>query len=412
MKRKKPTPTVKYLQDLKVGETVNVPLPPDFHEHLHFDGGRMNFQNITTREIVDWENVARFIRNYASKDMCFYVDANMFIGEEKPDNFWQSLLEKEIVITPSIEHELAPWMKSPNRNLYAHKQIFNALKNENPHIRFAKNTNFSAASLFSIEYYTCLLLVRKQLAKWEVDSFVETNGREPTKEELQKIINQKAADHERRLINKGLDDIGKSNWFSDEELVVTAAIDAIANHREVTLVSTDGDIQTQFVKLMQLLCYQFQGFRFAEIYSEDDSRFRTFELTHFSKEVDLYFARDVQLVEKPETFIDLILEVDSHSIPIHSLQFGGQGDGLLFAPLSYTLESDMIRLLKTKLETGGRNTSCLGSLNCHVTGLPRGIEHQRQRIAIATDKYMEAGKLQIPKIDIAHAGYSKGLPLS
>lgn len=378
-----------------------------------FEACRLAFHNVAPKQRIDYGRIAWFIKNYNPPDMSFYLDTNFLTGEEKPDELWDALLERRIVITPTVWEELHSWLGTPFRNRRMRNILLDARLCKNPSIDFSPNLFWHPYVTLAHAYYVNLLGMRKRMPRILAEGFEQDHGRAPTEAELDSLIQRKAADHEFRLAKKGKEDITKSNFLADEELVAFAACDAIVRGQKTTILTTDTDVQVQFVKMMRLLDHQYQAFLFAEKYAASPDSFSKKPLVRTTPELEYYLADDDGLlIEKPcapgRQFVEWLLPERYHMNSVYCLLFGGRGEHLVFSPLDYSAERDMLRLLMVKGETAGRNTSCLGEFNCHVTGFPVGIEDPRQWVIVARDKGEKHGLLSYAYQDMAAGGFERG----
>ncbi len=370
---------------------------------------RLAFGPLTAKRPIDYRVVARFIRTYCPQNMAFYLDTNFFTGEEKPDVLWHALLEKQIVITPLVWRELQPWLGTPFRNRSIRDLLLDARLYKNPNIEFSPDKEWHPFHSVAHAYYVNLLAVRKRMGKALVDQFAADHGREPTKQEIDRMIQTAGTERDFHLLRKGRESFGTPTFFTDEELVAYAVLGGLIRGKEVTILGTDTDVHEQFVKLVSLLDWHYQALLSAERYAADSSAFECRKLIRTTDELRYYFADDEGIlarkpVDNPNDFVRWLLPREYTSNPVYCLLFGGNGSELRFTPMTYNAERDMVRVLEMKGKTGGANTDLINGMNCHVTGFPRGIDDPRKFVILVRDHTEDKEPLRFPLLDIAHAG--------
>jgi hypothetical protein len=231
-------------------------------------------------------------------------------------------------------------------------------------------------------------------------------ARKPTIEELRRLLQKAGIDRDVRIYLKGIEEIDNGkNWFTDEQLVSTAAMLALFGGQNVTILTRDHDVLDQFFCLTTQLTSHYQATVFGDRYADDPSRFPAEPMPR-SKETEYNFSVDDSfLVSKPvapDRFIEWLLPAEYEPIRITCVLLTGQGDELAATPLMYIGETGMYRLLEAKGLTYGRSTDRLIGRNCHVTGLPIGCE--RSKLAIVRDRTYPTTipEMYFAYLDLAH----------
>ena len=187
---------------------------------------------------------------------------------------------------------------------------------------------------------------------------------------------------------------------------------ALHQGRPTLILTRDGDLLDQFHKLWALLTHHYQSLLFAEMYDAMPDMFVARSIPWGRGNLDKYFVSgEGFLVRKPvgdsAQFSRFVLPLRFTEVPVVCLLFGGLPPRMKLQALEFIAEKDMARVIRQKGATLGRaaalgRTDCL---NCHVTGLPTGIDCSRDWIAFPRDrvKVFSNSPLKYPLLDIASA---------
>jgi hypothetical protein len=218
-----------------------------------------------------------------------------------------------------------------------------------------------------------------------------------------------------QTIRDGYGSMNSPNFFTDEDLVVSAVLHSIASGREVTILTRDMGIQEQFVKLWRMIDLHFQGMMFADKFAANRTSFQTTQLVREIPELRFFFADDDGLIVDKNTsdldsFHKTLLPKNVSINVVYCDWFGGQGAQRVFSPVSFTAISELKRLIQVKGRTGGSNTDALDGFNCHISGFPKGISQPRQKILVVRDNVLnlptDTPILRIPRLDLKHGQLS------
>jgi hypothetical protein len=132
-----------------------------------------------------------------------------------------------------------------------------------------------------------------------------------------------------------------------------------------------------------------------------------------------YFdCSDGLLVKKPASdptrFSAVLLPIAYRPVCLSCFLLGGQPPDMTLTAYNSVAERDMHRVIRVKGATMGLSTDRLGGKNCHVTGLPEGVEDSRSWAVIVKDKSLafKYSPLRIPFLDIAHAMHHREMKTS
>src|SRR4029079_11597977 len=93
-----------------------------------------------------------------------------------------------------------------------------------------------------LQYYVRLLRSRKLLGVQEFDHFLQTHGREPKSDEIQRICQNVAGARGWRLAKKVLEERDRPLAMVDEELVLMAIFQAIQSGIPTIVLTRDNDV--------------------------------------------------------------------------------------------------------------------------------------------------------------------------
>lgn len=341
----------------------------------------------------------------------FFLDNNLFGGESKPESFWDVLLNHRIVLTPLIWDEMSDWIENPHCDEYIHDVVKDSSSDSIDLLDYYQEP---PPWHLAFMYYSYLLSVRQTIKRMIESDFVMEHKRPTTVDEQTKLIQKWAAPHEVQLIKKAF---ATTPSVTDEELVASAVVSAIANNRQTIILTRDHDVQLHFRKMMELIDIQYQAMLFAAQIAEDRQKFRLHRIARSNEVLQKLSNSDPLLVKKPCTgrdFVEMLLPAEYQPIRVGCIFLGGQGDDLCCSFLSYVAETGMNNLLNVKQngwERNGRpvwglNTDRLDGLNCHITGMPVGILNPNEH-AIILDENTD--NWRIPLLDKEHAGSDRRL---
>jgi hypothetical protein len=371
--------------------------------------GVMRLFNMSIKREMSYARLAELLRN-EWRGSLVVLDTSFFARHEIDTSVWEALLENAMLIPRYVWRELAIWRDHPFANKDAAKLFRDAEQSRNPAIILDEHVGWSQAYKYGRAFYNSLLGFRKTVSRWIVADFESRHGRTPTRQELNDLFTARGTARDFHLLRKGYDDYGGHNFYADEDALVTAAMAALHRGRKTIVITRDGDLLDQFHKFWGLLGYHYQALLFSDIFAATPDTFRTRPLPQDRGAVDQYFlAANGFLVKKPVSdpaeFSRFVLPVNYQSVPIACMLLGGQPPDMTASIMSFAAERDMRRVILAKGVTRGRSTVREDGLNCHVTGLPCGIEDSRHWVAFVQDRVMicQNSPLQFPLLDRTHA---------
>ncbi|MEZ6090307.1 MAG: hypothetical protein R3C05_20220 [Pirellulaceae bacterium] len=110
--------------------------------------------------------------------------------------------------------------------------------------------------------YVNVLSIRKRLGIRVARELSAKLNRIPTENEMRRELQRQSDERVAPLAFKGWKDQSKRNFSADEELVVSAAINAIMSGETTVILTRDTDVFEQFAKLMEILTSNYMCYRF------------------------------------------------------------------------------------------------------------------------------------------------------
>ena len=159
-------------------------------------------------------------------------------------------------------------MNNPFANRAFRDILASARTNGHPSVLFLDPGKWEERIQQSTCYYTELLVLRKLVAQVATSDFHKQHGRQPSPEELTRLVQKKAQDRGLILAKKGLEDCRKFNFHADEELVVCAIFHAILTGHESLILTRDPDLLEQFYKANYLLDTDYRSLLISRSYRE------------------------------------------------------------------------------------------------------------------------------------------------
>ena len=349
---------------------------------------------------TDWSLFARSIRESALPDAAFFLDASFLGRREIPREVWDALLSRQIVITPLVWKELQDWIKTPFANTWFRDLLISARTTSNPKIVFLEPSQWSADINSTAQYYIELLLSRKLIAHAEMDAFRVKHGREPESEELASILQSKVRDRGLLLARKGIEDISKDNFATDEQLVVFTLVHALLTGRESSILTADSDLLEQFYKCCFLIDTHYRSMLIAENYLSTPGNFLSQSLPHEGSCHVSFERGEIEALHLPRHFVDWVIPNEHKAVNVHSIRLSWDGDRMKVSSLAFSGETQMSQLLEIKGRANGRNTELLDERNLHLMLPPPFPEGLTGNAIVGVDRLVPFGRSRFPIIDL------------
>jgi hypothetical protein len=397
----KMTRTTRYLkgtnprQGYDGDETIRAPAAPGAEDQSFVP--RLGFV-ATPKESFSIPELCRGIKARFD-DALFFCDNSIF-DTMTDERLWQAILgtgSGRIVITPEVEAELQPWLARHPDLLIA-----KAIQSRYQHVEFRKVGDEEEWFQASYGYYANLLGFRKRMVRARIIEFERINGRTPDENEIRQIkdgLHKDVGERGYMLAKKGAEAERTANFYTDEKLVVYAALTAVAKNRPVLILSKDEDVLEQFYEMFWLLDSHYRAMLLADYYHFDSSRMVTYagRVKDLGWE-DAFDGEEVTLLEAPDSLLKEILPANSTFTPVFCWVAGESLSQMIFGA-----EREMTRLLQVKAETRGLNTKRFGGRNCHVRVEPLPVPRKYAEYAvIAEDRRLTLpnSPIDLPILDI------------
>ncbi len=380
-------------------------------EHAHRDGvehipkavaehptymRRLNWK-FGDRVPMDTVEVARSISE-SPDEAVWFIDNNV-LADDVDDAIIEALLEKpgRMVLTPLVMAESRDWLTRHPGHV-----LVRAIKNGTAKPAEWKPPAVGEPGRDVYEYYLALLRLRRYNVQAAEDRFRREHGRDPD-----------AAD--RAALHAGIQkDLGVRGLLlakkgpgalaTDEALVYLAVHHALTTGRPTQVLTADGDVEEQFVKLLWLINTHYRGMLIAKRYAADFAAFRprTFPERFWSKGGDALFERDgAVLIERGNPNLQQYLPDEAHCVALSCWRIGKY-----FSAQTFMAEQEMTELLEVKDRTGGLSTDLLRGRNVHPwIGLLPLPHEDAMAAAVVRDHRMPLSgtNVQMPKLDVALA---------
>jgi hypothetical protein len=249
------------------------------------------------------------------------------------------------------------------------------------------------------EYYLALLAIRRNSIKAAELRFAKEHGREPDEPERRAIHTEA----QRGLSPRGymLAKKGPGKLPTDEALAYLAVHHALTTGRPTHILTADGDVEEQFVKLLWLINTHYRGMLIAKRYAADFASFRPrpFPEKFWSASGDELFRQDgAVLIERGNPNLQQYLPDEPHCVAVSCWRIGKY-----FSTQTFMAEQEMTALLNIKDRTGGLSTDSLGGRNVHPWLGLLPLPHQdAMAAAVVHDKRLPLSftNVAVPRLDV------------
>jgi hypothetical protein len=186
---------------------------------------------------------------------------------------------------------------------------------------------------------------------------------------------------------------------TDEALVYLAVHHALATGRRTQILTADGDVEEQFVKLLWLMNTHYRGMLIAKRYAADFASFRprSFPETFWSKAGDLFERDGAVLIERGNSNLQQYLAAEPHCVAVSCWRIGKY-----FSAQTFMAEQEMSELLEVKDRTGGLSTDLLRGRNVHswLGLLPLPGEDAMAAAVVRDHRLPLSFNVAVPKLDV------------
>lgn len=345
---------------------------------------------------------AKSLRQQCLEGHSFFIDTGMLDWIEIDECLWEVLLSKKVFLTYGIQKELSA---SRRKN----QKFWQAVDANHPNIVLLAKRGLGTGAELGIEYFIRLLGIRKQVFEI-VETQLKHEGKSTDlnciRSEVQKLVGERGM----RLASKGNEDRNKRNLMYDEEMLVVAFSHALMTGNDTTIITIDGDLVDQFIKLQYVVDSQYRAMLIAEEFASEP---RNFLLLQSEKLVFPTAFEEEEFYLMPAGIEYRLVETKQNWVNIHVDRIERSLEPTQFLPVLFSADRDMHRLFVTKGETGGLNTSLLSGKNLHLSVQPHPENSTPCAIAVVRDRFAqnETGlnlEWAINDIDIAMVATESG----
>jgi hypothetical protein len=360
-------------------------LPPSPTWNYKNPMARLSYGIMSAKESRSIRSLIELISDGPLASKYIFPDTG-FITTEILDDFWNICDDRFIVFPEIIAAELSGWIRNPLHNKSLHSWLSRAIAKceETPEVQKPFRWGNVMASIghqlnvkhvgildrqsmseYGFNYYVDLLSIRKRNGIRVSRQLQAKLGRPPEKTEMHNELQRVCDERIAPLAFKGWQDHGKRNFTADEELVASAAINAIMTGQTSTILTRDNDVFEQFAKLMETLTANYMCFLFglARHFYSENVPMKAIPVPNPPESIDLFLGPSVESIVIPEKESRILLP-DSHT-PVHCfcVLVGNTCDDPKVSIAGYCLEKEMQELLFTKAVTNGKNSSHFGNRN-------------------------------------------------
>lgn len=419
-RKPKMTPAVRQLMHAKPLAEEFV-LPPNPSRNYARPMSRLSFGVLTPKE----DRSIRSLYEMMTKgDLVprFVMPDTGFITTKVHEQFWGLNDDTMFVFPEIIAAELTGWLSSPIHNKNVHSWLERALSKcrsgENRNGPLSYDTvlgeicgdlkefhvgllDKAAMLKFGYQHYVDLLSVRKRLGVRHAAKLRVTLGREPSDAELRNSLRREHGERVAPIAFKGRKDFGKRNFVADEELVVSAVIQAIAIGETTVILTRDNDVFEQFTKLVEIITSDYMCYRFGELrhHKPEGIPMSKLEIKTDSSQDHGFIGDYIESVLISQRGTEELPPYKYNPVHCFCVLVGNTPDEPKISIAGYCLEKEMIELLFAKEDASGKNSRHFGERNV-VNGMQQKEDGPYAMFAIVEEATEEFEGVQFLKSDL------------
>lgn len=303
-------------------------------------------------------------------------DTNFFIAN-CDERFWKSIIKekKKLLMPTEIFQELAYWLATKKTNPIAASYVESNIINQDL-FKIIDLPSKNNAVLMGFQYYVNLLSQRKRF-DFLVENQLKEKGKSAAKDSIGNFIVNKIGRRAKRLSSEFEVSKNKDFFRNDEIIVWKIIIHALMTQRETAVITADEGLFEQFYKSLWFLDTHYRAMLFAEILSCDPFRFK-FSGKYEDKPEDAFIGFFKTYKKESDTLTEL-LPFYYNCVPIHCYHIKQN----VINEMSFSAESAMSHVIKTKGLTEGNSTAKFGKKNCHI--YLGGLIEKHGNVAVLSD---------------------------
>ncbi len=307
-----------------------------------------------------WKGYIARLDNGCLAGHTFFVDTGFVERAPCPDEFWDWLLQRKIVVTYGVWSELTKWRENPTPTV--NKLFHQALCHSHKSIVVLPRREKKSDYELGLEYYVALLACRKDVwrtAEAQLKSEGVSIDEAAIRGRMQALVGERGM----TLAAKGYKDRDKQNVFFDEETLVQAFTYALKTGSDTTILARDGDFVDQLIRFQYLLDSQFRAMLLADQFQTQPDNF--IELRGSGPVFPSAFET-ARFYSMPAGMEHRAVDWNGTGVNFHVDRIDRANDPKLYLPVLFRAHRDMEKLLSLKGRTHGLNTEKLGGRNLHL----------------------------------------------
>lgn len=309
-------------------------------------------------------------------DHRLFLDTGFITSHELPKHLLDHIVTKHIAITKGVWDELQPWVNNTRCNVAFRDYLVRAMEKEisgngHSHVSLVSWRELPPEFVPAANYYIRLLGMRKYFGVHRFELFLSEHKREPTLAELQVICQQMSGARGWRIAKKAIENRHKPDGLVDESLVVNAVFHSILFGIPTVVLTRDTDVFEQFYKAIYLIGTHYTSMLMGARLHQRPEDFKTAELPKAS---GLYIGEGNLAVDMVAGKLGDLKDSTLRPIQCTCVLLSTSDKPLMFSERTHGLVEDMVRVLRIKSKTRGRNTDLFAEKNFHVSFDPRNVE--------------------------------------
>src|ERR1700682_1723883 len=416
-RKPKMTVTSRFIDEQRPLASRNIPSPfpnpPPNREAI----GRLNFRGPSPKMDLIVEYFTQAISGASLENAIVFLDTNIFT-RELDQSIWDALFARQSYITPGVNREMLPWLKTPFCNKAIRDRVVAALKHQvNCGREGQEPPPFPEIPAWGIpkvevlflgddfkahgyEYYAKLLALRKVMGTVATNILTRKLGRSPTDDEFVGEVQNHLGRRGLFIAKKGQNAANSPNKFADEELVVMAALTAILKGRETFIISRAPDVLEQYFKVLCLMKEHYRAMLVADKYAANPEAmpFREVPIKNDGNEPQRFSGSSFLQFESTDLEFNP-LPAKFHFVNVYCFLLGGELPKMKATYCCFCAETEMAEMLRVKTATGGLSTDKLGGRNCTIHTVPLSPETCKVVVSIGMDTIRPPGKADGFRLD-------------
>lgn len=385
---------------------------------------RLSFGILTPKEDCSIHNLYNLLTRGQLSSRFLFPDTG-FITTKIQEQFWEFPSNTTIAFSQMTVAELSGWIEHPIHNVHLHNWLPRAFEqcasSESMNGPLMRATTlgvicgslhqFNVAVLtralmqsYGYEHYVSLLSVRKRVGIRVANELSTEMQREPTDEEVRNRLHHICHPRVSPIAFKGWKDRGKRNYMADEELVVSAVVNASMTGQTTTILTRDTDVFEQFTKLCEMVTADYKCFRFGEVrfYNPDGMPMGEIPIPPTSMKEHGFLGESVENIVMPDYEADRLPPYEHDPVHCFCVLVGNTCEDPKVSIAGYCLETEMSGLLLTKGRSNGKNTPHFGDMNV-VIGSMNTANKIDVMFALGQERMVDYEGVTVSWNDLQHA---------